>query len=249
MNLTLLRAEFRRLRHNRRLLISAAALPGLFFVWFTSGSGDDRVGGLAVTPYVMVSMATYGAMNALLNGGGVIAAERAVGWSRQLRVAGVRSRDYVATKIALAYVTAALGVVVVLAIGATIEHVELSVVVWIKIAGSVLLGLLPVAALGVVVGYLARPSSLQFVLGIGSILLALSGGLFSPIEHSPSAIRVLIQAFPVYWAGDAGRSALRGSWVGWHGVAVWSVWTVAIAAVAAWAYQRDSLRPSAAGTT
>lgn len=249
MNLTLLRAELRRLRHNRRLLVSAAALPGLFFVWFTSGSDNERVGGLAVAPYVMVSMATYGAMNALLNGGGVIAAERAVGWSRQLRVAGLRSRDYVATKVMVSYLTAALGVLVVLTIGATMKQVELSLVVWIQIAASVLLGLLPVAALGVVVGYLARPSSLQFVLGIGSILLALSGGLFNPIEHFPSPIRAVIQVFPVYWAGHAGRSALQGSWVGWHGAVVWSIWTFALGTVAAWAYQRDSLRPSAAGTT
>ena len=196
MKLTLLRAELQRLRNNRRLLVWAAAMPGLFFVWFTTGSENERVGGLGVAPYVMVSMATYGAMNALLNSGGAIAAERAVGWSRQLRVAGVRSRDYLVTKILVAYLAATLGLVVVLTIGATIEGVELSMVVWIKIAASVLLGLVPVAALGVAVGYLARPS-LHFALGIGSILLALSGGLLNPVEHFSPPIRAVIEVFPV----------------------------------------------------
>jgi ABC-2 type transport system permease protein len=223
--------------------------PGLFFVWFTTGSDGERVGGLGVSPYVMVSMATFGALNALLGGGSAIAAERAVGWSRQLRVAGLRGGDYVVTKIVVAYLTATLGLGVVLTLGATTKGVNLSMVMWIEVTVWVLLGLAPMAALGVAVGYLVRPSSLHVVLSIGSILLALSGGLLNPIEHFPSPIRVLIEALPVYWAGRAGRSALQGDWVGWHGVAVWAAWTIALGTVAASAYRRDNLRPSAAGST
>lgn len=87
MNATLLRTEARRALRNRRTLLFAGVLPAVFFLTFSAGGGSDTLGGLTIGPYV-VSMATYGAMNALFTGCGLIAAERAVGWNRQLRVAG-----------------------------------------------------------------------------------------------------------------------------------------------------------------
>jgi ABC-2 type transport system permease protein len=249
VNPALLRAELRRVARTRRLLVVAAVLPGIFFVVFTAGDDAERIGDLAVAPYVMVSMATYGAMNALFTGGGVVAVERAVGWSRQLRVTGLRGRDYVLTKIVVNYLTAGLGVVVVFVIGATVKGVHLGPATWAAIGASVLLSLLPVAALGLLVGYLAPPQSLQALYGIGSALLALSGGLWNPIEHFPAPLRTAMRALPVYWAGDAGRAVLRGTWLGWRGVGVLAAWTAVLGTLAAWAYRRDGFRPSATGGT
>jgi ABC-2 type transport system permease protein len=249
MNPTLLRAELRRMRRNRGTLVAAAVLPVMFFLMFSSAEADDRIGDLAVAPYLMVSMATYGAMNALFTGSGIIAAERATGWSRQLRVAGLQGRDYVATKILVAYATATLGLASVFVVGATVRDVHLSAAEWVGATVSVLLSLLPVAALGVAVGYAARPQTLQPLFGIGSALLALAGGLLNPIENFPRIARDGMQLLPVYWAGDAGRAVLGGSWVGWHGVAVLGFWTLVLGALAARAYRRDDLRPVAAGTT
>lgn len=249
MNATLLRTEVRRALRNRRTLIFAAILPAVFFLTFSAGGSGDKLGGLTVAPYVMVSMATYGAMNALFTGCGVIAAERAVGWNRQLRVAGLRGGDYVATKALISYLTAVPGLIAVFVLAALTRHVHLGAARWAEVAASVLLGLLPVAALGVAVGYAARPQSLQPLFGIGSALLALFGGLWVPAETFPHAIRVVMQLLPTYWSADAGRTVLRGTWVGWHGVAVIAFWTLLLGAVAAWGYQRDALRPAAAGTT
>lgn len=249
MNATLLRTEARRALRNRRTLLFAAVLPAVFFLTFSAGGGSDTLGGLTIGPYVMVSMATYGAMNALFTGCGLIAAERAVGWNRQLRVAGLRGSDYVATKALMAYLTAVPGLVAVFVLAALTRHVHLGALRWAEAGASVLLGLLPVAALGIAVGYAARPQSLQPLFGIGSALLALLGGLWVPAETFPHAIRVIMQLLPTYWSADAGRAVLRGTWLGWHGVAVIAVWTLLLGALAAFGYQRDALRPAAAGTT
>jgi ABC-2 type transport system permease protein len=246
---TLLRAELRRLCRNRRAFVFTAALPGLFFLMFAAADSPERLDGLAVAPYLMVSMATYGAMNALLSGAGVIAAERAAGWTRQLRVAGLPGVDYVIAKVAVAYLGAALGLGLVLVLGATAKDVHLSATTWAAVAASVLVGLLPVAALGIVVGYAARPQSLPPVLGIGSALLALSGGLWAPADEFPAVLAALSKSLPVFWAAAAGRDALVGRWVGWGGLAVLVAWTVALGATATWAYRRDAQRPAAAGTT
>ena len=114
---TLLHLELRRALRNRRTLVFAAVLPMVSFATFSSGA-NGRVGGLDVAPYVMVGMATYGAINALFNGGGLIAAEPAVGWNRQLRIAGLSGRVYVATKALICYLTALPGLLAVFALGA-----------------------------------------------------------------------------------------------------------------------------------
>jgi len=157
---TLLHLELRRALRNRRTLVFAAVLPMVSFATFSSGA-NGRVGGLDVAPYVMVGMATYGAMNALFTGGGLIAAERAVGWNRQLRIAGLSGRVYVATKALICYLTALPGLLAVFALGALVRHVDLGSAQWVQAAAAILLGLAPVAALGIAIGYSARPQTLQ----------------------------------------------------------------------------------------
>jgi ABC-2 type transport system permease protein len=249
MNAVLLRAELRRVARNRRTLIFTAILPVVFFLSFSAGADRGRLGGLAVAPYVMVSMATYGAMNALFTAGGLIAGERAIGWNRQLRVAGLRPATYIVTKAVVAYLTAVPGVVAVFVLSSAFRHVDLGAGQWVGSAVWILAGLAPVAALGVAVGYAARPQSLQQIFGIGSALLALLGGLWVPAENFPHGLRLVMEALPTYWSAKAGRSALLHTWVGWQGAAMILGWTLALSALAAWAYRRDALRPASAGTT
>src|SRR6202012_1991987 len=89
-----------------------------------------------------------------------------------------------------------------------------------------LLGLLPIAALAVWLGYVARPDSLQAIMGGLISLLALLGGLWVPIESFPNWVGDIAKALPTYWAAGAGRDALAGSWMGWHGVLVLAVGTL-----------------------
>lgn len=87
LNLTLLSIELRRMLRNRRTIIFALIFPTVMFLVFGPGSqGAEQVGDGNVSAYVMVSMALYGgALIAAATGAGV-AVERALGWSRQLRL-------------------------------------------------------------------------------------------------------------------------------------------------------------------
>ncbi len=245
----LLHVELRRAIRNKRTLIFSAVLPVTFFLAFSSGGGNDRLDGLSVAPYVMTSMAVYGVMNALFTGGGLIGAERSVGWNRQLRIAGLPGSRYVATKVVAAYVMALPGLIAVLVAAALVQHVHLPAVRWVVTAVAVLAGLLPIAALGVLVGYVARPQTLQALFGIGSALLALLGGLWVPASTFPRLLRDAVEVLPTYWSAATARAALRGDWVGWHGAAVLIAWTLVLGALAARAYRSDSIKPGVAGTT
>ncbi len=247
MNPALLQLELRRAVRNRRTFLFAAVLPVVFFLAFSSVG--NHLGGLDEATYVMISMGVYGTMNALFTGGGVIAAERSVGWPRQLRVAGLAPRDYVVTKVIVAYLMALPGLVAVFVVAALVKGVHLDASQWILAAVSIVVALVPISALGVALGYSARPQSLQPLFGVGSALLALTGGLWVPAASFPRWLLDVVQVLPTYWAGQAARSVVQHHWVGVHGLIVLAAWAVGLAGAAAILYRRDSQRPSAAGTT
>ena len=80
--------------------------------------------------------------------------------------------------------------------------------------GLILVGLIPFAALGILIGHLLTPDSIGPAMGGGTSLLALLGGTWFPL----AAHRVLhdvAQYLPSYWLVQAGRVALGGhAWPG-----------------------------------
>ena len=242
MNRHYLLGELRRTFRNPRYLIFSLAMPVVLFLLFSSGSGNDTIGGLSVPAYIMVSMATFGAMSGVFSTAGKIALERSTGWNRQLRLTALSGRQYVLGKAITGFCVAGPALLIVFLAGGLAKGVHLPVLRWPEIALSVLLGLLPIAALAVLLGYIAKPDSLQAVMGGLISLLALLGGLWVPIEEFPNWVGDIAKALPTYWAAGAGRDALAGSWIGWHGVLVLAVWTVVFGAVAGRAYVRDTAK-------
>lgn len=249
MKRPLLRVEQRRLRRNKREFLVMAFIPVGFFLAFSSAPARERIGDLDVPTYLVISMVTVGAMMALFTTCADIANERAIGWGRQLRVAGVRGRDYITAKVLTAYIGATASAFAVIVVAVAVRNVEMSARAWVAVPASILIALLPIASLGVAVGYLVRPNSLRAVLTIGTVLLGVVGGLWNPAEHSPWLLVQLMEVLPVYWAAAAGRAAYEGDFVGWQGIVVLATWAGALTAAACFLYRRDSLRPSAAGAT
>src|SRR4051794_25173407 len=86
-NLTLLRIAPARSPRTRRTIIFTFVFPAALFLAIGSSSGwQERVGHGNVAAYIMVSMALYGAALTAAAGGAMVATERALGWSRQLRL-------------------------------------------------------------------------------------------------------------------------------------------------------------------
>jgi ABC-2 type transport system permease protein len=237
---TYLRSEIRRTFRNPRYLIFALAMPLILFGAFGAAQSHNHLSGITVSAYIMVSMATFGAMSTVFSTGGAIAFERAIGWNRQLRITALTGRAYVAGKGFAGFAVAVPSLVLVFLAGALLSHVHLSAGRWLLTGVSILLALLPVAALGIWVGYMAKAQSVQAISGGVYSLLSLLGGLWVPVTVFPHWVLDIVKALPIYWVAQAGRQALSGSWVGWEGVAVLAVWTAILGAGAARAYKRNS---------
>lgn len=244
LNVGYVRSEITRSLRNSRYLVFALVMPIVLFLVISSAGSDDgsTLDGLRLAPYIMVSMATFGAMSGVFSTGGRIALERGTGWHRQLRLTSLTGGQYVVAKALTGFAVAVPSLVAVFLVAAVKDDVRLSAARWLLTGGAILVSLLPLCALGIFLGYVARSDNLQAVSGGIYSLLALLGGLWVPLETFPTWVQRLAEALPMAWTAKAGRAALQGSWIGWHGTAVLLAWTVVFALLAARAYGRDAQR-------
>lgn len=234
--------EIRRVLRNRRTLVFILIMPAVFFLLFgLPHKGESLDNGQPVTAYIMISLAVYGAMVATTSGGGMVAVERALGWTRQLRLTPLRPAAYVATKVLTAMALGLLAVVVEFAVGA-VSGVRLPVHVWLLAGLAAWIGSLVFAAFGLFVGYLAPAENVMQFLGPILALLAMFGGLFVPLEVLPDVMQQIGKFTPVYGIGEIARSPLTGSGFTAAAVANVLVWTAVFGFGAARLFRRDTGR-------
>jgi ABC-2 type transport system permease protein len=103
MNPTYFKYELVRLTRNKRFFFFSLAFPLLLFLVIggTNKNATVDLGNFKVNFLVFycVAMAGYGAMMASMAGGARIAAERSVGWNRQLRLTPLKPSQYFGGKV------------------------------------------------------------------------------------------------------------------------------------------------------
>ncbi len=237
------RYEVLRTFRNRRFFIFSFAFPlALYYAIAAPNQHVHNLGGsgIAAPVYFMVGLSAFGTMNAVLATGARIAAERAVGWNRQLRLTPLSTRIYFAVKVLTSYAMALVTIALLYAAGATLG-VHLSAASWLAMTALILVALVPFAALGIVIGHLLTSDSVGPAIGGTTALLALLGGVWFPITGG--ALLVIAQALPSYWLVQASHAGIGGPGWGRTGWAVVAAWSVAAGLVAGRAYQRDTRRP------
>jgi ABC-2 type transport system permease protein len=234
------RFEVLRAFRNRRFFFFSLGFPLVLYLLIAGPNGNEEdIGGSGIPArlYFMVGLAAFGTMNGVVAGGARIAAERAVGWTRQLRITPLRPSAYIATKLVTAYTSAVLTLVVLYAAGIALG-VHMPLREWVEMTGLLLLGLLPFAALGIALGHMLTVDSLGPVIGGTTALLAFLGGVWFPLGDG--FMGDVGRALPSYWLVQAGHIGIGGQ--GWSatGWAVMAAWTVALTIVAAQVYRRDT---------
>jgi ABC-2 type transport system permease protein len=189
----------------------------------------------------MIGLVAFATMNAMLATGSRIAADRAAGWNRQLRVTPLPPYAYIGTKVLTGYLIAGLSIVTLYVCGAALG-VSLPAGRWVAMTALILVGLIPFAALGIALGHLLSLDSVAPAVGGLVGLLALLGGSWFPISGH-GFLHDLAQVLPSYWLVQASHVGLGQSGWGIHGWLVVALWTLAMVVLAMRAYERDTKRP------
>ncbi|GAA4863180.1 ABC transporter permease [Kitasatospora terrestris] len=237
---TLIRLEILRTLRNKRYLMFTILYPALLYVFFISAySGGNVAGGIPAKSYFMVSMATFGAVGAVLTGSAQrISLERKNGWTRQLRLTALPGRAYTVGKIASCAVTTLPAILVVFAIGA-IEGVSLSAAQWLGLGLALWLGSFVFAALGVALGYAAQPDAVQPMVMIVYMLMALFGGTWFPVDDS---LKAFARFNPVYEYNRLATFVQPGHALDTAAVAFLAGFLALFVAAAAHLYRKDARR-------
>jgi ABC-2 type transport system permease protein len=243
MNATYLRFEILRVFRNRQNFIFSLIFPlVLFYVIVGTNRNAPDINGVSFAAYYMAGMIGFGAMGAVIAGGARIAIERDLGWNRQLRITPLSPRSYFRAKLVVAYTSAAISIALIYAAGITLG-VHMPVGKWLQMTGLIIIGLIPFAAMGIMLGHLISGDAMGPAMGGGMSLFALLGGSWFPIGGNSGFMHDVVRLIPSFWLVQAGKSSVRGAqpWTaeGWIVVAVWSALLIA---GAVWAYRRDTKR-------
>src|SRR5690349_10733281 len=241
-NLTVLGIELKRILRNRRTIIFTLILPAALLLSFGGQSGwDDKAGLGNVAAYILVSMSLYGAALTAAAGGSMVALERSLGWSRQLRLTPLNPVAYILMKTLVALVMGALAITAVNVVGAIQGKAEMPTHIWFECAVVTLFCTLTFAALGVFVGYVVPGENAMQILGPGLAALSFLGGVFIPLSQYNEAMRHVAYWTPMYGVSEIARSPLTHQ-LPWYAVVNAIAWFALFVAGAAWRMSRDTAR-------
>jgi ABC-2 type transport system permease protein len=205
--------ELSRLLRSWKFLAITVGFPVIFYMLFLGDHNAGTVvdGQVTWRVYLMVSMCSFGALIAALNAGGSrLSMERASGWARQLRVTPIPAWSYIGVKVAASMVVLLPVLALVEIVGSSFGGVQLGLGTWFELTLLLFVTALPFAVLGVVVGFLVSPEA-AFPVATGLMfVLGYFGGLFSPVDQMPAALRVVAQALPSYHQASLGLGLVDG---------------------------------------
>ncbi|MEV1062410.1 ABC transporter permease [Streptomyces sp. NPDC050263] len=242
----LIKLELVRALRNRKFLFFSVIYPAVLFL-LIAGSADSTTKvdgtGLTLPTYMMVSMASFGALTAVLMGNSErIAKERQSGWVRQLRLTTLPGRGYVLAKTASAAVVSLPSIVVVLAVAAAVKDVRLDAWQWLALTGAIWAGSLVFAALGVAIGYLANGDAVRPITMITYFGLSILGGLWMPTTTFPTWLQDIAKWVPTHAYAALGQAIEQSRAPHMKDIVVLAVYFVLFTGGAAWLYRKDTLK-------
>lgn len=240
-SLTFLYLDMRRMLRNRRTLVLVLVVPVAIFFLLGTGKRVQALGGADFAAASMIGLAVYGAMLAATAGGALVSVERALGWSRQLRLTPLQPPAYIAVKLLNAMLLGLISVVIVYAAGA-FHGVRMAALTWV-LTGLLAWGAAIVfAAFGLFMGYLLPTENVMQFIGPVLGVFALVGGLFVPLTLLPSAIQDIAPYMPPWGVASIARYPLTGGSFDWTWILSVVLWTAAFAIGSMVLFARDTRR-------
>lgn len=232
--------ELRRAVRSTRFVIFTIAFPVLMFLLYTGLYG----GGGSINGVLMIDMTAFGALSGALFAGSRVALERAAGWQRQLRLTPLSGPAYLTAKGITGMMLAIPAVVLVPLVGGLFEGVSLDAAGWLRVVLGTWLAVVPFALIGLLVGQISTPETMQPIMTIVMLAMSMLGGIFIPIDSMPGWMLDIAHVLPSYWLGQVARGAVTtdlSSSLG-EAVLVLAAWSVVLAVAVTRRYRRDSAR-------
>jgi len=224
-------------------VISTLMFPTMFYVLFGIVLPGGSPGRAETATYLLATMACYGVMGIAMFSFGVgIAMERGQGWLQVKRASPMPLPAYFLAKIVNAMVFAVVISLLLLAVGVAFGGVRMAPTMAIKLIAVLVLGSIPFSAMGLALGYFAKPNSAPAMVNLIYLPMSFCSGLWIPIFALPKALQRVAQVLPPYHVAQLALNAIHAGHhpnpVGTHVEALIGV-TLLFLGLAAYGYWRD----------
>ena len=199
--------EFLRMLRSPSFAVPTLLFPPMFYllfaVLFNRGGGDQA------NVYLLASYGVFGVMAPGLFGFGVsVALDRERGWLRLKRAQPMPPGAYLAAKMAMAMLFAAVIFAILALMAITLGGVHLPVSSWALLFAVDVLGVLPFCAIGLFVGTWINGQGAPAVINLIYLPMSFLSGLWMPISMLPGVIREIAPLWPAYHLGQLALTAV-----------------------------------------
>lgn len=205
------RMEMIRMLRNPYYLFWSLAMPIVFYIVFTKIFNVETPDKELWAAHYLMSMTVFSVMGSSIMTMGIrLVEERSQGWTKYMRVTPLSDFQYFSAKMFGQTVVHVCSVVVIFTAGILFNGVRLSLLEWIFSAGWILLASLPFLALGSLVGTMKRVDTALGISNVLYLLLAVTGGLWMPIDVLPKIMQNIGMWLPAYHFGNGAWEIVRG---------------------------------------
>ncbi|GAA4528442.1 ABC transporter permease [Brachybacterium paraconglomeratum] len=220
---------------NVMFMLFTIAMPVGMYLLFGMMFGD-QTGGEA-RGMIMVNMAAYGGLGAAVTAGTQIQEDQRTGFLRQLIVAGLSPRSFLAGSVMAASAVILPALIAVGLVGIA-TGVDVSPGSFLATLAVLWLGLLPTILIGIVLGMVLKGGTAMAGGVITMMAMAIFGGLWMPLEMFPSWMQSVGHAIPTFWISQLGQWSMYGGELPLAGLAVIGAWTLVLGALCALSLRR-----------
>jgi ABC-2 type transport system permease protein len=211
-------------------------IPGVVFLFIGLSVGDSQ----EAANIVMASFAIFAALGVAFFQFGVgIANERESPWEQFAHVLPVSPGTRFAGNVLAAVTFAIVAVGVLIVVALILTDAAMPMGSWLRLLVAVFLGAVPMALLGIAIGYWSPPKAALPIANILYLALSFGGGLFIRPSSMPDFLDSISKVLPTRQIGELAWAAVLGQpWTvqPW----LWLVgYSVLFGVIAAAGYRRD----------
>ncbi|MEK4379617.1 ABC transporter permease [Bacillus sp. FSL R5-0434] len=212
-------AEMKRVLRNKYFVFWSLVMPIAFYYLFTNVVNTNVPDKDAWNAHYLMSMTTFSVMGSSMMTLGIrLVQERAQGWSVFIRITPLPDYIYLAAQMIGQSVIHLLSITVIFLAGAIINGIDLSPFEWVMSGLWILIGAFPFLALGTLIGLMRKVETAAGVSNVLYMLLAISGGMWMPIEVMPDILKNIGQWLPSYHFGSGAWALVQGELPTWKNI-------------------------------
>ena len=238
------RFEFLRLLRARAFSLATIGFPVMFYLLFgvIVGNSNGTAGQWRAT-YLLGTYCIFGLAGVALFGICVtLANERALGWLEVKQASPMPAAAYLVSKVLTAAAFATIIFAILSTIGVTMGHVHMTHQQWLHLALTVLGGVLPFSAMGLLLAMLVPSTAATGIVNLIYLPMSFLSGLWIPLEGLPKWLSRTAFLWPTWHLGQLAVHSIgyKITWPVWQHVVWLTGFTVLSLAAATVLFQRNA---------